>query len=486
MRLFAALAIVLVALLVATVRHATSKRRHDATPTAAPPTPDVADEVADDAPAPRLAPRPSYAAHASDDDIPPTGVAHLHGRLLPPLGRNPESLAGTTVIADDGVRSFNVQASEAGRFSFHLPPGRYELMASSERWSGSVSDVVARAGADRGIDIQLEQGATISGVLRGSPPVDAGVSAWAAGRFIVVGDGEVSGNGFEVTGLLPGRHYDLTIRSSGARTVKLREVSAPASHLDVELVPLPVVRGAFGFPRGDHCPIKTVTVTFSDDADANEDGDVGADCRFEIKLPGARASAATATIAATGSGWHVEQAIAIPAHGDPDPVCLNPPCRANPLEGAARMLVTMEGHDQPVTMVSARTDDSSDSIASCSDDDGCVLEALVPNRTYHVTASAPGCQEEVRDVTVAPGDNTLRFACRRQRKIQGLLRATGAPPSVDVRCTGGLRNVRHSRLFAITCAADDMALQYRVLPDGAWQSAAIPTAEDLPLVEIAL
>ncbi len=344
-------------------------------------------------------------------------------------------------------------------------------------------DVVARAGMDRAIDIQLGEAGTISGVLRGRLPGDVRVVARFAGRFTDLRVAEVSHQSFQITGLLTGRRYDLEVSSSDFRTVSLRDVTASARDLDIELIPLPVLRGAFGFPRGGECPIERVTVTLSDDE--NEGDNVGHDCQFEITLPVAEASVQTATVVAMGSGWHVEQTITIPARGDPDPVCLNPPCRANPLDGAARMLVTMEGRDDRFMTVHATTGDGPRADTTCTDG-ACVLEPLGPNRTYQVTVSAEGCQEDERDVAVTPGDNTLRFTCRRERKIQGLLRAAGAPPAVDVRCTGGVRSVRHSRLFAITCAADDTALQYRVLPDGAWRSAAIPTAEDPPLVEIAL
>ena len=37
-----------------------------------------------------------------------------------------------------------------------------------------------------------------------------------------------------------------------------------------------------------------------------------------------------AFLVAIGSGWHLEEPIAIPPLGDPEPVCLNPPCRSNP------------------------------------------------------------------------------------------------------------------------------------------------------------
>ena len=115
-----------------------------------------------------------------------------------------------------------------------------------------------------------------------------------------------------------------------------------------------------------------------------------------------------------------------------------------------------------------------------------MFETLAPNRTYHVLAEISGCTTVVQDVAVVSGDNTLHFACARERKVQGVLRVTGTPPPVAVRCTGGNRTVAKSRLFAITCAAADASLEYRILPDGVWRSAAIPTAEDLPLVELAL
>ena len=486
MRLFAVLAIVFVALVVATVRQATSWRGRAAA-TATPPTPEVEDGVADDAPPARRSPRLPYVAPAASDEGARGGVAHLHGRVLPAPGRSADTLDNTktVVVADNGVRSFRVYAIDDGRFSLHLPPGRYELIASADQWSGFVSNVVAHGDTDRAIDIQLQEAATISGVLHGGIPGDVGIIARFAGRATELRVADISDQHFEITGLLSGRHYDLEIYSSHARTVNLRDVTASARDLDIQLVPFPVLRGAFGFPRGGECPIEMVAVTLSPDRDGDKDENVGHDCRFEIMLRVAEASVQVATVAATGAGWHVEQTITIPARGDPDPVCLNPPCLANPFEGSARMLVTMEGHDNSFTTVHATTKDGPGSDANCTGG-ACVLEPLTPNRNYQVTASAAGCQEEVRDVAVTAGDNTLRFTCRRQRKVQGLLRAAGAPPSVEVRCTGGVRNVRQSRLFAITCAVDDMALQYRVLPDGVWHSAAIPTDEDLPLVEIAL
>ena len=99
MRLFAALAIVLVALLVATVRQAISMRGRSAAASA--PSPDVEDDAS---PPPR-APRLAYVAPAPGEASARGGVAHLHGRVLPAPGRSAGTLHSlATVVADDHVR----------------------------------------------------------------------------------------------------------------------------------------------------------------------------------------------------------------------------------------------------------------------------------------------------------------------------------------------------------------------------------------------
>jgi hypothetical protein len=480
MRLLAALAIALVALLVLTIRQATSKRANGGAATA--PLAEIDDALP---PPPRRgapSPSPPYLPPFAGGTTTREGVAHLHGRVLWPAASDEQISSGDWVGADDGERILRAQTDDDGRFSLHLPPGRYELIAAASRWSGSVADVSVAAGDDREIDIRLSEGARLSGVLRAQSLEGVRVAPLFAGRREGIGEVDLAADGhFDVSGLLPGRRYDLEIEGDDIRKTVLRGLAAPATNLDIALTPLPVLRGAFGFPRDGECPIETIEVTTADDDDEQS---VGPDCRFEMLL---RVGTSTdkATVVASGGGWHVERTVDIPARGDPDPVCLNPPCRANPLDGAARLRVTMERSERGRLTIHAVADRAGERSVSCADET-CVVEPLAPNHRYHVTALADGCQSHVQDVTVVAGDNTLRLPCRRERRIQGVLRGTGQPPVVAVRCPGGDRTVRQSRLFILSCATDATTLEYRVLPDGAWQSAAIPTTEESPLVEISL
>ena len=151
-----------------------------------------------------------------------------------------------------------------------------------------------------------------------------------------------------MTGLVPGRRYDLAFSGPRLRTATLRGLVAPAEGQEVVVDPLAVVRGAIGFPRGDRCPIDEVKLDSAsarkgDDKGADDD-DVtvspAADCRFELTVP---ENVSQATVVASGAGWFLEERMRIPARGNPEPLCLNPPCREDPTEGLARLRVSLEG-----------------------------------------------------------------------------------------------------------------------------------------------
>src|SRR2546423_195084 len=107
MRWCAALAVILVALMVLTVKVGRRGPRH--TPVAAPQIAEVVEPAAaSDAPAP-LAPA-SFERH----DAP--GIAHVHGRLLFPSGSEPPD--EVEVVAESGTRAFDAEV-EDGRFQLH-------------------------------------------------------------------------------------------------------------------------------------------------------------------------------------------------------------------------------------------------------------------------------------------------------------------------------------------------------------------------------
>jgi hypothetical protein len=128
------------------------------------------------------------------------------------------------------------------------------------------------------------------------------------------------------------------------RAAPARRTARPAP----TVVALPVLRGAIGFPTGEDCPISRVALyepsavptsdSPKDDSDDDGEGDTddgslrlgGVDdaCRFELPVPDGPTGM---VLVAVGGGWHLEEPVSIPPLGDPDPICLNPPCRADPL-----------------------------------------------------------------------------------------------------------------------------------------------------------
>ncbi len=344
MRWCAALAVVLVALLIAMARVGVHRPRRiarpaddgraEAEPPAKPP-----ERFRDELPPGRTA------RHATSGRRERGAVAFLHGRLLPPPEADAvdlDDLDEIAVGADDGSATVFARLTHGGHFSLHLPPGRYTVFAQIGDLAGATTDVLAGANQEREIDIQLGPGAMIGGTLRGPPGAESTAAAWPVGGSHPTRAQSVEAGKFTLRGLIPGRRYDLIFSGPAVRKATLRSIAAPTDALEVALSALPVVRGAIGFPRGETCPVETVSLhgpgIREDDDDAQVD--LSADCRFELTPP---EGASQLTVVAEGPGWHLEEALSLPVQGDPDPICFNPPCRANPLEGLGKVRVTLDG-----------------------------------------------------------------------------------------------------------------------------------------------
>lgn len=336
MRWCAALAVVLVALLIALARVGVHKPRRIARPaddgrSEAEPRPDPPERFRDEGP-----PRPTV-RHPTSGRPGRGSVAFLHGRVLPPPESEAVDLEDLTEIAvgaDDGSQTVFARLTHGGHFSLHLPPGRYTLFAQLGELAGATADVLVGANQAREIDIPLGAGVTIGGTLRGPPGAEVSATAWPVGGSHPMRAQSVEDGKFTLKGLIPGRRYDLVFSGPAVRKATLRSIAAPADALEVALAALPVVRGAIGFLRGETCPIETVSLRgagIGDDDDARIVP--GADCRFELTPP---EGASELTVVADGRGWHLEEALSLPAQGDPEPVCFNPPCRADPLEGLGK------------------------------------------------------------------------------------------------------------------------------------------------------
>jgi hypothetical protein len=264
-----------------------------------------------------------------------TTAAHLFGRVLPSVDEG-GSFEDLTVTADDGARSFEARIFPDGRFSIHLPAGQYAVAASLGDQVGIAPSVTARPGAERELTIQLGLAASIRGHVRGPDGVAITARLSLAGRESWQQTVDSEDGDFAFDALIPGRRYDLSFAGDDLRTTTLRSVTAPAEGVAALIDALPVLRGAIGFPLGERCPIDRValraldapTATATDDADSDSDN-VDSACQFQLLVPD---GASQLLLVATGSGWNLEEPVSIPPLGDPEPVCLNPPCPAISLE----------------------------------------------------------------------------------------------------------------------------------------------------------
>jgi hypothetical protein len=427
-----------------------------------------------------------------------TGVAHLRGRVVfPPLPPADKTRRLLRVTASDGRRTLvaNVER-DSDRFALHVPAGHYVVMAHAGDLVGLDADVTAVADAERDVTIPLEHGAEITGRVHGVPDgADVAVIAYIAGTEIdayMEPTFDAEAGTFSADGLRAGQRYDLSFSGPRVRTTRVAGVVAPAEGLDVTVAPLAVLRGAFGFPRGGACPITSISLvdaaTGAREPGGDEIGgdsttdDIGRDCRFQRPVP---AGATAVRVTAEGAGWHVEEEIAVPPFGDPDPICLNPPCRAEPLEGTARLHVTWEGQDGPgwigahAGSVYCRNEEA----ASCD------LDGLPIGQPIGLMAFGGDCSEESRIVTLASGDNFARLACRRRRKIQGVVVAPtgGAPQDLAIQCQGGDPvELGRTLVFSVDCPDDVSSLEYRLISDGSWTSIAIPPNVNPAFIQIAL
>ncbi len=338
-----ALGIVLVALVALTVK--VSARRPRAVMA-------LADEAEPDQPgAPRELTPPSAQPPAAEmrgtpwHGIAHAAAAHIFGRVLASVDEE-ASFDNLTVTADDGARSLEARVFPDGRFSLHLSAGQYVVTASLGDLVGIAPSVAARPGAEREVTIQLRSAAAIRGHVRGPQGVEISVRVSLVGSDSWQQTVDTEDGDFALEALVPGRSYDLSFAGENLRTTTLRSVTAPAEGVAAVIDALPILHGAIGFSLGGDCPIERVSLRAldappsTDDDDDSDDGNVDSACQFQLPVPD---GASQMLLVATGSGWNLEEPVSIPPLGDPEPVCLNPPCRASPLGGRANVRISLEG-----------------------------------------------------------------------------------------------------------------------------------------------
>jgi hypothetical protein len=262
--------------------------------------------------------------------------------------------------------------------------------------------------------------ARIRGRARGPEGAAISVRALLPGkheraRRIGVENGE-----FEIPGLLFGHSYDLVFDGPSLRQTTLRSVTAPADDVEAVLEPRQVLRGAIGFPAGGACPYDSVELRGGEDEDSATVVGMEDDCRFELDVPD---GPSRMILVAIGDGPHLELPIAIPPAGDPDPVCLNPPCLSHPPRDKGRLRVTFEGADHRDVSATVTADRHDLLSYTCfTNGDTCELEELPTGLPLRLSAEVDDCATATRTITLHAGDNDLALPCEPTKSLEAVVK----------------------------------------------------------------
>jgi hypothetical protein len=438
--------------------------------------------VTPEAPAPappRAVPAFRPAAPAPRVRAPAAGLAHLRGRVVAPAGSDLDELK---VVADDGESDYEAETNAAGEFQLHLPARVYTLTATLDRLVGVKVGVRALPGDDQDVTLSLGPGATISGVIRHAAGREETMEILVerAGTSMEVGKEHESGDGrFEVGALVPGALYDVTV--SGERQNKLiRAVTAPAT-LEVVLPEPVTLSGAIGFAAGTKCPFQRIALV-SEDEDDLTDVDRNCHFRFENVAPGQEV-----VLKASGGGWHLEEHLSLPAQGDPEPACLNPPCRELPPEEPSVLDVILTGAPGNSDLTVSASQDENGGMGCTSNGHQCTLRGLDLGVPAQLTISAPGCVTVEQQLIPGAGLKTLTIPCRRMRLVEGVARGGDAAQIATIACpSGGTAHLRGNSVFELHCPRDVTELRYRKNPRDPWRSTPLPPDTDPVFVELTL
>lgn len=427
-------------------------------------------------PAAPPAPRPS---HARPSARPPprqtrAEMARLQGRVILPPGIEAESLE---VKADDGLTEYPAAVSAGGAFDVHLPPQTYTVTATLGSLVAMRAGVAARPGATEQLTLTLEPAVSIAGTV--APATKEGyatILVTRAGSEVRTELSHTTDWHFEVGGLVRGATYDVTASDAG-RSAVVRAVVAPAT-IEVALAPLVILRGQIGFEPGSRCPFKSVFLMRDDGVAAYRQERVDRNCHFRFE----DVTREPVQLRASGPGWHAHAEVVIPAEGEPDVVCLNPPCRdLPPVDPASlRVIVTGLPEDASVSAYVQQEDDG----RACSGGGGCTVSNLSPGTKGELSVAAQPCAAFTRTITLVSGENAITIPCRRTRVVEGIVRGSDGQPAV-VGCQSGEEiDLRDSAIFHIQCPADATELRYRS-GTRPWQTAALPAGLDRAFVELA-
>jgi hypothetical protein len=399
--------------------------------------------------------------------------------VIVPAGSKVKDLDELTVKADDGKREYEA-ATDKATFELHLPAHAYTLTASVDELVGVV-EVRARPAMLEEVTITLQPAVAIE--VNVEVPAGAGdpvvATAVRAGTDFEVARAEEEEHHLRIGGLLRGDVYDVTVRQGAGKTV-IRGVRAPAT-LDVTLGALATLHGMIGFPAGTKCAFRTIAVVDDDDDDEGRSARVDRNCRFQL---GALDPGTTVHLRASAPGWHLEELVAIPAQGEPDPVCLNPPCRDLPPVDPATLEVILTG--SPSSGIIASIAQEREEHGCSSDGSSCEIGDLVPGAATKVGVDANECGHVEQEVVLQSGKNTVRVPCLSMRVVEGVARGSDRGQRAYVHCQDGTQAVlQGSSVFELKCPREGTEILYRLAGHG-WRRAPVPPGVDPAFVELTL
>jgi hypothetical protein len=419
-------------------------------------------------------------------------ISHLRGRVYPPAGSNGASvLSALRVVADDGQRLYPVYVDAQGVFDLHLPASTLAITALSPGFIALREGVRTVAGTTQEVDLELQPAASLAGTMQLPRPAANNdtfpIIVRRTGALTPAAHGWTEPSGrFLIPNLVAGRAYDIEVQAPGFRKRIVRAVQAPATGLSIALAPAPRLRGAVGVAPGAACPVKIVTIRAGGDG---RHAQIDPQCGFRFDdLP----LVPELEVEASARGWFLSATVQVPENGDPEPVCLNPPCQPFGPDILTALEVAFSGVPRSQAM---EIDVITDQGGGChGNGTGCELLAVPVGIPVQLHATINGCQPESQAITPHAGGNHVTFPCRRVRTVEGTIRlADGSAPhgEIEVRCPDSAE--AESQLlsdgpfnFELECPWEAAAVEYRPQGDGPWRSARLSSGNADALVEIVL
>jgi hypothetical protein len=175
--------------------------------------------------------------------------------------------------------------------------------------------------------------------------------------------------------------YDVEITADGMRTARLGAATGPRT-LEVALERAPILLGAVGRLGGEGCAGVAVRWSGPDD-EAGEVDPSPESCTFAIDLP----DEGPITVVAARGAREERALVSLPLTGDPAPICLAPPCAADP---ALLLAFVADAAGQPVAGVTVTWTLQSDGLrgemGTTSGPSGLRIEDRRPGQTIAIHA----------------------------------------------------------------------------------------------------